>query len=159
MGFLRDRAESQLAVDKLLDFLIDRGYTAHELEGKKEQKSGDIRFYTGGNLDCPVDIEVKFDKMSKRTGNMCFELANKKGITGIAATLADRVAYVCPVEDGFDVFFFVTSELKDFLFDTKNKSKVKMKNGGDGNKFLLALVKIDTIISEDLFLERWKIDA
>lgn len=160
MGFLRDLGESQVAVDLLLDFLIDKGYVAHELEGKKEQRNGDIRFYPKGDMDNPMDIEVKFDKMSRRTGNMCFELSNSKKATGIASTLADRVAYICPIKNGgFDVFMFVTSELKDFLFNKKNASKVKIKKGGDGNKFSLALVKFDTIISEELFSERWSLDA
>ena len=159
MGFLRDLAESQVAVDVLLDFFIDRGYVAHELEGKKEQRNGDIRFYIDGDFDRPMDVEVKFDKMSKRTGNMCFELSNQKGLTGISSTKADRIAYVCPVDGGFDVFLFEPTTLRNFLFDTSNASSVKIKNGGDGKRFSLALVKMDTIIEEKLFLERWKIDA
>lgn len=158
MGFLRDLAESQVAVDALLDFLIESGHTAHELEGKKEQKSGDIRIYTDGNLKKPIDIEVKFDKRSQRSGNLCFELANNKGLTGISITKADRVAYVCPVDDGYDVFLFVTQTLKDFLFDISNADKIKIKNGGDGKRFSLAIVKIHTIIEEKLFSERWKLD-
>ena len=160
MGFLRDLAESQVAVDALLDFLIDRGYVAHELEGKKEQRNGDIRFYPNGDMDNPMDIEVKFDKRSQRSGNLCFELSNQKGLTGISITKADRVAYVCPNRDrSMDVFLFVTTELREFLFDTKNASKVTIKNGGDGKRFSLALVKKHTIIEEKLAVEEWKIDA
>jgi hypothetical protein len=160
MGFLRDLAESQVAVDGLLNFLIDRGYVAHELEGKKEQRNGDIRFYPNGDLDNPMDIEVKYDKRSKSSGNLCFELSNNKGLTGISITKAERVAYVCPNKDKtFDVFLFVTTELREFLFDTKNSSKVTIKNGGDGKRFSLALVKKRTIIEEKLFTERWVIDA
>ena len=159
MGFLKDRAESQLAVDTLLDFLIDRGFVAHELEGKKEQRNGDIRFYPDGNMDKPLDIEVKFDKMSERTGNMCFELANTKGLSGIGKTQAERVAYVLPVGKGCEVFLFATATLKNFLCDTANVGKVKIKNGGDGKRFSLAIVKIHTIIEEKLALERWKIEG
>ena len=42
MGFLKDLAASQVAVDAILDHLINRGFIAHELEGKREQKNGDI---------------------------------------------------------------------------------------------------------------------
>jgi len=159
MGFLRDLAESQEAVDTLLDFLIDRGYVAHELEGRKEQKCGDIRMYLSGDMNKPLDIEVKFDKMSKRTGNMCFELANDKGITGVCKTTADRIAYVCPVKDGYDVFLFEPETLRNFLLDVNNGDKVKIKNGGDGKRFVLALVKKHTIITDRVFVERWKINA
>jgi len=164
MGFLRDRAESQVAVDGLLNFLIDRGYVAHELEGRKEQRNGDIRFYPKGDLDNHMDVEVKYDKMSRRTGNMCFELCNTKGLSGIAKTKADRIAYVCPNKDNtFDVFLFEPTTLKNFLFDPANSEsgnkKVKIKNGGDGKRFSLALVKIHTIIDEKVFVERWVIDA
>lgn len=159
MGFLRDLAESQVAVDALLDFLIDRNYVAHELEGKKEQKCGDIRFYLDGDMKMPKNIEVKYDKMSKRTGNMCFELANKKGKTGISKTKADYIAYVCPIKKGFDVFLFEAGTLKSYLFDPGNSPKIKIKNGGDGKRFTLALVKIDTIIKDGIFVERWRVDA
>lgn len=160
MGFLKDLADSQVAVDSLLDYIIDKGYVAHELEGKKEQKNGDIRYYPDG-VDKPhMDIEVKYDKMSKRTGNMCFELANNKGPTGICKTKADRIAYVCPLKTGgFDIFLFEPDSLKEFLLDTKNSKKVKIKNGGDGKRFVLALVKISTIIDEEIYLKRWELNA
>lgn len=158
-NFLRDLAESQTAVDAVLDHLIDRGLVAHELEGKREQKSGDIRYYPNGNLEKPVDLEIKFDKMSKRTGNMCFELANNKGLTGISKTKADRIVYVCPTGSGYDVYVFEPDTLKGFLFDTANSDKVKIKSGGDGKRFTLALVKINIIVDEKVWLEMWSIDA
>jgi len=157
-NFLRDLAESQVAVDALLNHLIDRGFVAHELEGKREQKCGDIRYYPV-DLETPVDIEVKFDKMSKRTGNMCFEIANNKGLTGISKTKADRIVYMCPTSSGYDVYVFEPDTLKSFLFDVANTKKITIKNGGDGKRFTLALVKIHVIDSEKVWLEKWSIDA
>jgi len=154
-NFLKDLAESQVAVDAVLDYLIDRGFVAHELEGKREQKRGDIRYYPEGDMDKPMDLEIKYDKMSKRTGNMCFEVANNKGMTGICKTKADRIVYVCPSTDKFEVYLFDPTTLKEFLFNPA--SDVKFANGGDKKRFMLALVKKTTIISEGVWCQRWEI--
>ena len=158
-NFLRDLAESQVAVDAVLDYLIDQGFVAHELEGKREQKCGDIRYYPEGDMDKPMDLEIKYDKMSKRTGNMCFEVANNKGMTGICKTKANRIVYVCPAKDHYDVFVFEPKILKEFLFDPLNSKKVRWAQGGDNKRFTLALVKIDTIITEGVWAQRWKVNA
>jgi len=156
-NFLKDLADSQVAVDMVLDYLIDRkGWVAHELEGRKEQKNGDIRCYPQGDLDKPMDLEIKYDKMSARTGNMCFEVANNRGMTGICKTKADKILYVLPDGKEHTVYMFNPDRLKDCWFDTKNSSKVQIKNGGDGRRFTLALVKIDTIITDRVCSEMWK---
>ena len=157
-NFLRDRAESQVAVDLILNYLIDKkGWTAHELEGRKEQEYGDIRCYPEGNMDKPLNIEVKFDKASERYGNICFEVANNKGMTGISKTKADWVVYVCPTGKEYTVFVFQTHRLKEFLFDPLNSPKITFKNGGDGKRFTLALVKKDTIVNSDVWSQMWKL--
>jgi hypothetical protein len=159
MGFLKDLAESQIAVDAIVDHLIDRGIVAHELEGKREQKNGDVRYYPTGDMNKPVDLEIKFDKMSRRTNNMCFELSNSKGPSGISKTKADKIVYVCPTKrDCYDVYVFDPSTLKEYLHCTSNVNKVKIKSGGDRNRFKLAIVKIQTIIDDKIFIEMWSID-
>ena len=156
-NFLKDLADSQVAVDKILDHLIDSGWVAHELEGKREQKCGDVCYYPEGELDNPINLEIKYDKMSARTGNMCFEVANNTGMTGICRTKADKIIYVLPGKPHM-AYVFDPERLKTYLFDTKNSSKVKIKPGGDGKRFTLALVKIDTIISDEVCEEVWTLD-
>jgi hypothetical protein len=160
-NFLRDRAQSEVAVEFVLDWLIDRGITAHELEGTKEQKSGDIRCYLDGDLEKPVDLEIKYDMMSERTGNLCFEVSNGKGMTGVCKTNADKIVYVCPdrKKKELTLFFFHPETLKSYLFDTLNSSKVKIKKGGDGRKFILAIVNKQTIIDDKICSEQWTVPS
>ena len=153
-NFKRDLEDSQKAVDIVLGHLIDRGYTAHELEGKTEQKYGDIRYYRS---DEPVNVEVKYDLMSRKTGNLCFEMSNGRGPTGIMKTKANLVVYICPAEVGHVGYVFKIDKLKEYICRIGNTS-VQIKNGGDRRSFTLALVKIDTIISDEIVSEIWNFE-
>ena len=95
-------------------------------------------------------VEVKFDRMAEKTGNMCFEVTNGKGdMTGIAKTQADNVAYLVPgKEEKVSLFLFKAEALKKYLFDPLNSKKIKHVKGGDRRAYGLMLVKISTLISD-----------
>lgn len=158
-NFLRDLAESQKAVDLVMDALLEDGYSALELNGRENQKLGDVVFLdkeTGSN----VYLEVKYDKMSRRTGNLCFEVANDRGKTGICKTGACRIAYVCPLKNGcHKVYVFNTVALREYLFNPNNSSKVRITYGGDDNRFMLCLVKKHNIENDQVYDEVWTLDA
>lgn len=141
MGFVKDMAASKEAVNLLMDYLADQGELVFECD-KAAQHLGDIKME---RPDGDVFIEVKYDLMAKRTGNLCFELANNKGPTGIATTGAHWVYYVVPAEgEQRLVFRFSTEKLRAFI---ESSPHVQIKQGGDGKRFKLAIVSIKHIMA------------
>jgi len=147
--FLSDLERSKRAVKALIEHYKAVGIAIHELEGKEDQQYGDLRITL---TEDHVNIEVKFDEMAARTGNLCFEMSNGTKMTGIMATKADKVYYVVPNGDGANVYVFETAKLRDFISQPHN---VTIKNGGDKRKFVLALAKITDVVAaglpEDMF--------
>lgn len=141
--FLSDYNKSQEAVDTLKTYFSSLGWSVRELS-REEQKLGDLEISRGSEL---LNIEVKFDIMSKRTGNLCFEMSNGSRKTGILETQADRIYYVIPGKKHKNIFIFEPTKLRDYLESSNN---VIIKNGGDKGKFILGLVKISNIIADEL---------
>jgi len=144
-SFRKDLALSQEAVEIVMDHLVDNDITCHELEGKKEQEHGDIRSYPNGLDGTPVDIEVKFDVMAEKTGNLCFELSNGKKLTGMLGTKAHDVYYVVPAGESRNIYKFELGKLREYILEPSN---VTVKKGGDRKKFHLALVSLDKIVGD-----------
>lgn len=92
-------------------------------------------------------IEVKYDMYAKRSGNLCFEISNGKGPTGIFKTLSDHVYFVVPQENGFRVFDFNRERLVKWLQDDNNSTHWVEKSGGDKKKFKMRLVKISAVVA------------
>lgn len=154
MSFQEDLKESQKVVLFLIDWLIDCGMVAHELEGKKEQRQGDLVYYKDPTR--PVKVEVKYDKKAADTGNLCFELGNSKKPTGIMSSESDFVYYVIPSKGSVDVLVFKTGKLRDFLAES---DKVRKTVGGDRKAFQLALVKRSLIESDDILSAHYNISS
>ncbi len=152
-SFKRDLALSVEAVQLVMEHITDRGMVCHELEGKEEQKLGDIRVLLD---DCEFTIEVKLDVMAESTGNLCFELSNGKRLTGILETGADEVFYVVPCGKSRRIFKFEIEKLRKYILDPPN---VVMKKGGDKKKFDLALVNMHKIVEDGIPFEVVEIDA
>ena len=142
--FLSDLDRSRGAVNALMEHYKAIGHAIHELEGKDEQQYGDFRITI---VEDHVNIEVKFDEMSAKTGNLCFEMSNGSKMTGIMATKADKVYYVVPNGTAGTVYVFDTQKLREFISDPAN---VTIKNGGDKRKFVLALAKITKVVEAGL---------
>jgi len=155
-SFKRDLAMSQEAVELVMNYLIDNDISCHELEGKKEQEHGDIRSYPNGFDSEPVDIEVKFDVMAEKTGNLCFELSNGKKLTGMLGTKANEVYYVVPDGTSRKIYRFMIDSLRTYILEPSN---VTVKMGGDKKKFSLALVGVDKIVSDNVAYSIEVLDA
>ena len=143
-NFLSDLSRSQEAVELLTKYFVSLGCSVRELP-REEQKNGDLEITNG---DRKYNVEVKFDIMAKRTGKLCFEMSNGMRNTGVMETKADEILYVVPNDKvSKSVFVFVPEELKQYLGDSP---KVKIKNGGDKGKFVLALVKMSDVLGDGL---------
>lgn len=143
--FLSDLAKSKEATDLLIQRYRGRGYTVRELP-KAEQKNGDLEVSCGQGKFI-TNVEVKFDMMAQRTGNLCFEMSNGSRPTGIMETEADQICYVVPGKMNYSVYVFNPEKLRAFIQDPLN---VTIKSGGDKRKFVLALATIQDIIGAEL---------
>lgn len=152
MGFLSDLDKSAVAVNALIDHFKRGGFGVRELP-KDEQKFGDIEL---ARDNIKTFVEVKYDIMAGRTGNLCFEKSNGKRATGIMETLADKVYYVVPGKGAKVVFGFSTAALREYL---DKSDKVTIKSGGDRKKFVLALVAIADVIGDGLCEEFFTLEV
>lgn len=140
-SFKRDLADGKRGETIVRTYLESRGLNVEELP--KKSPEGDLKAQST-SANSPTSYEVKYDIMSKRTGNMCFEVANGKGdLTGIAATKADIVVYVVPLEKGHALYLFSREVLYNWLF--KEGIEHRIVNGGDKKRFSMILVPLDTI--------------
>lgn len=100
-------------------------------------------------------IEVKYDKMSKKTGNMAIEYWNSKQDkpSGITSTLAKFWAHIV-FDKGTNVmkvYMAEVSKLREWI--AKHAPLKKIKGGGDDNADLL-IYKTDIIFGEKDLFER-----
>jgi hypothetical protein len=149
--FLKDLEDSKVAVDVVKKFLKKLHKGPYEVIiadiEKERQAEGDIEVTSDSGIS--YRVEIKYDKMAQKTGNLCFETHNKKGkLTGISSTKAEEVFYVVPGDKGFTLYMFLTKELKAYLFDTANVSKFRSVNGGDRFATCMLLAKRE-VIEED----------
>lgn len=152
-SFLKDLEQSKVAVEIVKSFLKDFhksavNATIEELE-KARQVEGDVEVLS----DCGIaySVEVKYDIMAGKTGNLCFETHNKKGkLTGISSTEAHEVHYVVPDGDGFVLYMFKTDDLRKYLFDTTNADKFRSVKGGDRRATFMLLVSREVLEADDV---------
>ena len=81
-----------------------------------------------------ITLEVKFDKMASKTGNMAIEVRNTSlnKPSGLYVTKAD--IWVCVLEDG-SVHIIKVDKLKQILSTTKPKKVIK--RAGDNNAHIV----------------------
>jgi len=82
--------------------------------------------------------EIKADRLSYKTGNVCIEIANCGRPSGITSTKSDYWGYFVIKPDGYDLYLIPTEELKEMI----NPKKYKVLRGGDGKKSELILIPI-----------------
>jgi len=149
--FLRDLSRSHEAVHTLAEYYRSCGYKVEE-HTKENQILGDLDVsFDGGES---FNLEVKYDIMAARTGNLCFELSNGNKETGIITTKSDYVCYVVPRKGKKIAYVFKTSDLQKFIKDPAN---VTIKNGGDKKKFILALCSIEKIREHEVLDQEFEI--
>jgi hypothetical protein len=143
-SFKKDFEVAKKAVEVVRKLFEAKDCKVREL-GREEQIFGDLEII---GADKSSFHEVKFDMMAEKTGNLCFETHNGKGLpTGISTTKADVIDYVVPTNGGMRIFSFESAKLKDYLFGGKAH---KVVNGGDGRKYSMILVPITQIESDSV---------
>lgn len=114
---------------------------SHERDGQGMPYGGDI----------VKTWEIKYDIMSAKTGNLCFELSNDKRKTALLASGADEIIYVLPTseKDKYQLFIFGTRHLINelFLMSLEKNKALRIVKGGDNNRFTLALISIENTIN------------
>jgi hypothetical protein len=151
-SFRRDLKDSEIGVKAASDYFAKKyNATIRELP-KAEQGRGDFEVtptkYTGmGNVEeqPSIFVEVKFDLMAAKTSNLCFEVSNGKKATGIMSTEADKVVYVVPQGEGFKLFIFGRADLLNYLANPVNVGKFRLVRGGDGHRFSMVIIPIETV--------------
>jgi hypothetical protein len=84
-------------------------------------------------------IEVKFDRMTRKTGNVYIEYESRGNPSGIRTTEADYWAYFTQDEE---CFVISTKKLKEKIIKLKPR-KIK---GGDNNSSMGFLIKLTDLI-------------
>lgn len=139
-------------------------YAGFEAEKtKKELLEYDLEFKVGRKTHT---VEVKFDYMSVKTGNIAIEFFNtKKGTpSGIDATKADIWMHLILDNGNIVAWIAKTSELKEYI--AKNAPKRTITNAGDDNASLYiynadklldgCFVRIDNITDKELLAKQIK---
>lgn len=164
--FVKDFEEGRAAENFIMEMLRDE-YVSKNVKAtiaelpKDRQHEGDFEVFVEKPIDDHFTVEVKFDKMAGSTDNLCFEVANRKGdLTGIAATEASSVVYIVPDgDDAVTLYWFNSDELRDYLYDEKNLSKIRCVKGGDRKAYTLLLVSIKDIVKDRVAFSVERVNA
>lgn len=164
-NFRRDLAESKIAVEISKQFLLSGDAFGGDVEELPldRQNEGDLEVIPArSRKEDSYTVEVKYDILARKTKNLCFEISNKKGEpSGIAKTKAEVVHYIVPRDGGFTLYEFSKDDLLTYMYKPINhsKDKIRIVSGGDRKSYHMMLVKIDTILEDNLPLNVEEIDA
>ena len=117
------------------EFIKIMGFQTYKHETNKAIKEYDIIVKHNTN---ETKYEIKADRLSYKTGNVCIEIANSGRPSGITSTKSDYWGYFVIKPDGYDLYIIPTEELKEMI----NPKKYKVLRGGDGKKSELILIPI-----------------
>ena len=117
------------------EFIKIMGFQTYKHETSKAIKEYDIIVKHNTN---ETKYEIKADRLSYKTGNVCIEIANCGRPSGITSTKSDYWGYFVIKPDGYDLYLIPTEELKEMV----NSKKYKVIRGGDGKKSELILIPL-----------------
>jgi hypothetical protein len=80
--------------------------------------------------------EVKSDRLTQKTNNVCIEFECSNKPSGITTTKSDLYAYFIIKNNGYDLIVIKTDTIKKLI---KEKKYNKIKSGGDNNKSIFYL--------------------
>ncbi len=109
------------------EFIKIMGFKSYEHETIKAIKEYDIIVKHNGS---ETKYEIKADRFSYKTGNLCIEIAYSGRPSGITSTKSDYWGYFVIKPDGYDLYVIPTEELKKMAFSKQYKAI----RGGDGKK-------------------------
>lgn len=142
--FLSDLKDGKGAEKYVAEIYKDNFYPTCDYISYHIGKEFDISFSFPRKTS--IHMEVKFDKMSNKTGNLCFELFDHKNEpSGVLATKAHLMVYMLTENKLLE---FDVPELKKFVEKHLVTKQYKILKGGDGRMFKMMLVPITEIIKE-----------
>ena len=119
------------------EFIKIMGFKSYEHETKKAIKEYDIIVKQNSS---ETKYEIKADRLSYKTGNVCIEIAYKGQPSGITSTVSDYWGYFVIKSEGYDLYLIPTDELKRIIFS--KPSKYKSIRGGDERRSYLVLISL-----------------
>lgn len=151
-SFRKDLAASKKGVDVAIVYFAQKYNAGIRELPKDEQTNGDFEVEADKDICGNFFVEVKFDMMAARTGNLCFEVDNGKKATGILATNANKIVYVVPNNERFKLYVFDKTTLLSYLCGTGPgpSSKFRLVRGGDNKRFGMVLVPLTTIEADKI---------
>jgi len=141
MGFIDCLKLGAYYEDETVKYYVNKGYT-HIKDGnyKKKCLEYDI-IMSKDNIE--IKIEVKSDRMAKKTGNIFIEYESNKKPSGISATKSDiYVYYIINDDKDYNAYIIPTIELKEMIEQKKYFKKI---SGGDGWRSKGYLFKIQQV--------------
>ena len=119
------------------EFIKNMGFKTFQHEITKAIKEYDIIVKQNSS---ETKYEIKADRLSYKTGNVCIEIAYKGQPSGITSTASDYWGYFVIKSEGYDLYLIPTDELKQMIFS--KPSKYKSIRGGDGRNSDLVLISL-----------------
>ena len=121
------------------EFIKVMGLKSYEIdhETNKAIKEYDIIVRQNG---IETKYEIKADRLSSKTGNVCIEIAYKGQPSGITTTASDYWGYFVIKSEGYDLYLIPTDELKQMIFSKPNQ--YKSIRGGDNKNSDLILISL-----------------
>jgi hypothetical protein len=139
------------AEQKLIELLASYGFTSQKNNDKATRSFFDVSAEILGKT---VTFEVKYDVMSKKTGNLAIEYYNPKSDkdSGLMVTKADFWVH-CYDDDNDNILIKIckVSDLKDFC--ANNMPCRDVKSCGDNNSNMLIFKKERLTCLKDISLE------
>jgi len=140
--FVNDLKRGLPSEQAVASYYSDDGYFVQRVD-KKNRKYYDMQCI---KIDAKVviediKVEVKFDEMSKKTKNACFEIQDSKGEkSGIYGTRADVIVYHFP-EHG--LYRIPVKKFKRWL--KRREDDLDIRSGGDGKRFKMIIMPLTSL--------------
>ena len=117
----------------LLDYLDKDEYTEVEFAPEKRFVEWDVKLKSGV---LEAKYEVKADRLSAKTGNLCIEYECSGQPSGISTTQADYYAYFVIHASHHDLYLIPVERIKSLVA----QGAYKKLNGGDGYRSRFYLI-------------------
>ena len=120
----------------LLDYIPKGEYDEVEFAPNHRFVEWDVKVKRGA---LEAKYEVKADRLSHKTGNLCIEFQCAGQPSGISTTQANYYAYFIIHGTGHDLYLIPVERLKEYI----EQSSPKKMSGGDGYRSRFYLIPQD----------------
>lgn len=120
--------------------LYERIFIEHEKLQNYKLSEGKFKEYDIIDNDNNIKYEVKTDRLSHKTGNICIEYECNNKPSGINTTQADYYIYFVLDNEDYTIYKIPVEKIKLMIND--KSLKLKSVKGGDGFRSSLYLFKV-----------------